>query len=285
MKCKLVDVFAKQVLSGNGLTVFYDHDINDGNKMLALTQEMRQFESIFVAVNEETIRARIFTVEEELDFAGHPIIGLAAHLHDESGDEQAKQWKIALNKTVVTVNTQKTDHYFHASMAQGAPAFIHTLRENETKKILEALNLSAENLSPDYPLEVISTGLPYLIVPITSGIEKARISHPDFETLLATIQAKFVYVFDVINFEGRTWDNAGAVEDVATGSAAGPMAAYLTKHGLSSFNVPMTISQGRFAGRPSEIEATVEAENNVLVNIWVAGDVVKVADINFVPCV
>jgi len=282
MKCKLVDVFAKQVLSGNGLTVFYDHDINDDNKMLALTQEMRQFESIFVAVNEETIRARIFTVEEELDFAGHPIIGLAAHLHDESGDEQAKQWKITLNKTVVTVNTRKTDHYFHASMAQGAPAFIHTLRENETKQILEALNLSAENLSPDYPLEVISTGLPYLIVPIISGIEKARISRSDFEALLATMQAKFVYVFDIINFEGRTWDNAGAVEDVATGSAAGPMAAYLTKHGLSSFNVPMTISQGRFAGRPSEIEATVEAENNVPVNIWVAGDVVKVADINFV---
>ena len=80
MKCKLVDVFAKEKLSGNGLTVFYDYDDLDDHKMLSLTQEMRQFESIFVSVNESSIRARIFTVEEELDFAGHPIIGLAAHL-------------------------------------------------------------------------------------------------------------------------------------------------------------------------------------------------------------
>jgi trans-2,3-dihydro-3-hydroxyanthranilate isomerase len=287
MKCKLVDVFAKKKLSGNGLTIFYDYDSLDKHEMLALTQEMRQFESIFVKVNEQasSIRAKIFTVEEELDFAGHPIIGLAAHLHEESGDANPREWKIALNKKSVIVKTKKTDNYFYASMGQGKPEYIHTLTSSETAETLSALNLTTENLA-NYPLEVISTGLPYLIVPITSGIENANIGIRDFEKLLTRFGAKFAYVIDITNFEGRTWDNDGSVEDIATGSAAGPTAAFLVKHELALCDSPITISQGRFLGRPSEIEAYVETHTGktetIVSNIWVSGDVVKVANINFV---
>ncbi len=112
MKCKLVDVFAKEKLSGNGLTIFYDYDSLDKSQMLSLTQEMRQFESIFVQEHEceFSVRAKIFTIEEELDFAGHPIIGLAAHLHEESGDLKPREWKIELNKKTVIVRTKKTDN-------------------------------------------------------------------------------------------------------------------------------------------------------------------------------
>jgi len=214
MKCKLVDVFAKKKLAGNGLTIFYDYDLLDKSKMLSLTQEMRQFESIFVQVNNLTssVRAKIFTVEEELDFAGHPIIGLAAHLHEESGDLEPREWKIDLNKKSVQVRTKKTEQYFYASMAQGNPDFIRTLTANETKEMLFALNLNSEQLA-NYPLDVISTGLPYLIVPITSGIEHTHIRIKDFEDVLEKLDAKFVYVLDVLSFEGRTWDNKGAVED------------------------------------------------------------------------
>ena len=275
-------MFAKQKLSGNGLTVFYDYDDLDDHKMLSLTQEMRQFESIFVAVNEKTIRARIFTIEEELDFAGHPIVGLAAHLHDESGENEPQEWKIDLNKKSVIVKTKKTDQYFHASMGQGVPEFIYTLSHNETEQVLTALNLTTNNISSAYPLEVISTGLPYLIVPIVNGIENVKINSDKLEQLLASYGAKFAYIFDIVNFEGRTWDNAGAVEDIATGSAAGPTAAYLTKHKLSPFNETIILHQGRFLGRPSEIEAYVEAENEIVSNVWISGNVVKVADINFV---
>jgi PhzF family phenazine biosynthesis protein len=283
MKCKLVDVFAKKKLSGNGLTIFYDYDSLNKGKMLSLTQEMRQFESIFVSENlsDLSVKARIFTVEEELDFAGHPIIGLAAHLHEESGDCNPREWKIDLNKKSVNVKTKKTDNYFYASMAQGKPEYINTLSENESKKALLALNLTPKNLA-NYPLEVVSTGLPYLIIPISNGIENTKITVPNFETLLASFGAKFVYVFDVINFEGRTWANDGSVEDIATGSAAGPTAAYLIKHSLSDPNKSILISQGRFLGRPSEIEAYVEAKENVISNIWISGDVVKVANVNFV---
>ena len=84
----------------------------------------------------------------------------------------------------------------------------------------------------DLPVQVLSTGLPYLIVPVTpAGLEKACIGVGDFESRLLGVGAKFVYVFDPENREGRTWDNSGGVEDVATGSA-GPAAAYLQQHGL-----------------------------------------------------
>jgi len=286
MKCKLVDVFAKEQLSGNGLTIFYDFDSLDNSKMLSLTQEMRQFESIFVKVNDQdlSITAKIFTVEEELDFAGHPIIGLAAHLHEESGDPNPREWKIDLNQKSVTVKTKKTDKYFYSSMAQGQADHLYTLSFQETEKVLSALNLNSKNLA-SYPLEVISTGLPYLIVPITSGIENANICVRDFEALLARFSAKFVYVIDILNFEGRTWDNQGSVEDIATGSAVGPTAAFLVKHKLALCNSPIIISQGRFLGRESEIEAYVETNKTKplsISNIWVAGEVVKVANINFV---
>ena len=138
-------------------------------------------------------------------------------------------------------------------MAQGAPEFIYTLNKDEVASIFSALNLTSSHLS-HYPLEVISTGLPYLIVPILGGIGNANISVNDFEILLMGFGAKFVYVLDVVNFEGRTWDNKGLVEDIATGSAAGPAAAFLTKHHLTAYNSNIIISQGRFLGRESEIE-------------------------------
>ena len=94
--------------------------------------------------------------------------------------------------------------------------------------------------------------------------------------------AKFVYVLDTLNFEGRTWDNNGAVEDIATGSAAGPAAAYLFKHRVCSSGETITISQGRFMNRPSEIEACVNVKDDRIPNIWVSGDVINVATISFV---
>ena len=288
MRCKLVDVFAKEKLAGNGLTIFYDYEDLTDELMLSLTREMRQFESIFVTKcsDSDSFRARIFTTEEELDFAGHPIIGLGAHLHEEyggqsgSGNGDSAEWTIELNQKTVTIKTEKTDLYYQASMNQGALEYLKTLNTDEIQTILPALNISHENLAA-YPMEVISTGLPYLIVPIESGIEDSRITVPKFEELIQKHGAKFVYVLDVSTFEGRTWDNDGSVEDIATGSAAGPAAAYLCKHNLARENSPIIISQGRFLNRPSNIEIIARSTNTGISSIWVTGDVVKVADISF----
>ena len=83
---------------------------------------------------------------------------------------------------------------------------------------------------------------------------------------------------DVENFEGRTWGNKGLVEDIATGSAAGPAAAFLFRHGLIKTD-EITLHQGRFLGRPSEIRVIVDANGDAIEDIRVSADVVKVADI------
>lgn len=282
LKSKLVDVFAEGKLAGNGLTIFWNCSDLSTDDMQRLTQEMRQFESIFVLgeLQGNQVRARIFTMEEELDFAGHPLIGLAAHLHEEFGHESEHRWIIELNARRVHMISYQRDDYYSAAMNQGKPEFIHILNDSEQARVLKALNLSISNLA-NLACEVISTGLPYLIVPLTNGIGDAKIITGDFESLLNEFGAKFVYVFDVSTREGRTWDNAGKVEDIATGSAAGPAAAFLFKAGLVPANEPFQISQGRRVGRPSKITALVKADEAEIEDIVISGDVHMVASICF----
>ncbi|MBN1636626.1 MAG: PhzF family phenazine biosynthesis protein [Deltaproteobacteria bacterium] len=282
MKAKLVDVFAEGKLTGNGLTIFWNCTDLSSDDMQALTQEMRQFESVFVQGEPEgnTVRARIFTMEEELDFAGHPLIGLAAHLHEEYGTKDTHQWIIELtSRHVHLVSYSRGDHY-SAEMKQGAPEFISVLDQSARDEILSALNIRNSDTA-NLPCEVISTGLPYLIVPVTHGIERARILTTDFESLLYRHGAKFVYVLDVHSFEGRTWDNEGNVEDIATGSAAGPAAAFLCKAGLVSGNTSFHIRQGRMFGRPSNIGVFIETNEGTITDIVVRGDIHTVASISF----
>jgi predicted PhzF superfamily epimerase YddE/YHI9 len=92
---------------------------------------------------------------------------------------------------------------------------------------------------------------------------------------LNAVNAKFVYVFDINRMEGRTWDNRGMIEDVATGSAAGPVWAYLNKWNICKKTESIIISQGGFVGRPSKIKVY---SNPVSGEIYVSGDVRIIAE-------
>ncbi len=254
-----VDVFSDKVLSGNGLTVvFCNRELHD-SLMLKLTKEFKQFETIFVRkIDDNIFNARIFTVEEELDFAGHPIIGAAATIHSHFfGNKKDVAITFQLkNKTVLT-NSKKMANYYDVQMNQGKSQFLYTVPKEKWNNYVQALNLSEKNLSEKLPMEVVSTGLPYLLVPISSGIENTKIICSAFNEMLEEVDAKFVYVLDVNNIEGRTWDNQGNVEDVATGSAAGPVGAYLYKHNIVNDDNEIIINQGRFVGRPSKIKVSM----------------------------
>ena len=276
-----VDVFTREPLSGNGLIVFPDAGALTTATMQRVTQEMRQFESIFLAATPEPhrVRARVFTMEEELPFAGHPVLGAACALHERlpQGRER-EEWTIELAAGPAQVSTLRRDGWYEATMNQGQPTFGATLGAEMTRQALAALNLTEDDLAPGLPLEVVSTGLPYLLVPLVHGLERAAIVQTGFEALLALMGAKFVYVLHVPTREGRTWDNDGRVEDVATGSAAGPVGAYLVRHGLESPNgAEITLHQGRFVGRPSQIRIQVEATGGEITAVRVTGDVRMVA--------
>jgi trans-2,3-dihydro-3-hydroxyanthranilate isomerase len=275
-----VDVFSKELLSGNGLIVFAsEHDLPPG-MMQALTREMRQFESIFLksTADPNVVRARVFTMEEELDFAGHPLLGAAAVLHQQrSPERQTASWTIELRQKTVPIVTTREKSWYRANMNQGTAEFGRTLSIEESRPFLQALNLKVMQIPQSLHLQQVSTGLPYLIVPISHGLENARIVQPGFESLLATVGAKFVYVLDVNRREGRTWDNQGLVEDVATGSAAGPAGAYLVRQKLLQPGQELVLKQGRFVGRPSLLFVTVQDRGNGRLDVSVAGDVRLVA--------
>jgi PhzF family phenazine biosynthesis protein len=170
------------------------------------------------------------------------------------------------------VRSRPARGYYEAEMNQGSPALDSPLTGQAAARFAGALGLSPDDLHR-LPMQVVSTGLPYLIVPLASGLDRAHITVADFEERLASVGAKFVYVFDPAKREGRSWDNAGAVEDVATGSAAGPAAAWLAAHGLAAPGETIVINQGRFLGRPSMIAVTPDSQGG----LWVGGPVAPVA--------
>jgi PhzF family phenazine biosynthesis protein len=266
----LLDVFAREPLSGNGLSVFVLDDELPTDMMQRITQEMRQFETIFLFRTEEAsiFRARIFTMEEELPFAGHPIIGAAALLHAEfHAEEETAGFEFVMAERSIHAKSRRENTSYFAEMDQGVATFEAPIADSRTDAFLHALNLTPSDLYLTLPLQVVSTGLPYLIIPISTNLESARIVDPHFEALLATVGAKFVYVLDLDHREGRTWDNDGRVEDIATGSAAGPAAAYIVKHKLAPPGESLILAQGRFLNRPSELHVVVRGTSHLSVTV------------------
>lgn len=274
-----VDVFSRVPLSGNGLIVFHSAKGLSAAQMQSLTQEMRQFESIFLMRKRgQTYAARVFTTLEEVAFAGHPSLGAAATLHHRKRAAAVREeWVLDLPAKSVQIITEKRDYGYEATMNQGEPHFGKPISVRRVSAFVKAFNLSADDLA-DLPLQVVSTGLPYLIVPIKQGIERARIVQPNLGTLLQRVGAKFAYLLDVERCEARSWENDGSLEDVATGSAAGPAGAYLVRHGMAAVEEILTIRQGRFLGRDSELRVRVYGTTTMLTSVHVAGDVVMVAE-------
>jgi trans-2,3-dihydro-3-hydroxyanthranilate isomerase len=276
MKYYHVDVFSKRPYAGNGLTIFTDIPDLEKSHMQTITQEMRQFESIFLRETESNaFRAYIFTMEEELDFAGHPVIGAAALLHDlYSKEKEQDNWTIHLNAKSVVVQTTRSENYYTARMNQGKAEFRNVLSKNQEKEFLSYFSLTEDDKSGDLPFQVITTGLAYLILPVKSdSLSKVKVTIPDLEKKLEKINAKFFYILDTEGLQGRTWDNFGLVEDIATGSAAGPVGAFLVKNKLAEVDEKIILKQGDFVCRPSQINILVSKTGD----IFVEGEVCKMA--------
>ncbi len=267
------DVFAANPYSGNSLAVFMDSSDLSAKQMLSITQELRHFETIFLKEDNGHLTARIFDLIEELPFAGHPIIGAACALHRKTKTFEKRVWEFGLeNGREVRVVTDYQDGRYIGTLDQGRPEMIRQLEEHHKSAIAEAFSLDIADIA-DLPLEVISTGLKYLVVPVKSGLKTARITIPDLEQKLETLGAEFAYLFDVNSFEGRHWNNDGVMEDVATGSAAGVIGAYALKHALIDPDKSFILRQGHFMGRPSEIIVNVSGSPETVERVSVAGAV------------
>jgi PhzF family phenazine biosynthesis protein len=268
-----VDVFSQTILGGNGLTIVLAEGPLSDILMLKIAQEFKQFETVFVFPRENNcFPLRIFTVQEELPFAGHPLLGTAALIHRVfyPGKKEVSL-SLKLGNRLVPVSSRNEGAWHSVILNQGKPQFLQTVEDKEIEAIAESLNFSKKDLSPLYPLEVVSTGIPYLLVPVQKGLSKLKITIPDFETFLSRFNAKFSYVFESETLECRSFDNSGMYEDSATGSAAGPLVAYLVKHGFKQRGKPVSIHQGSFVGRPSIITGWVE--DGGIGNVFIRGEV------------
>ena len=271
-----VDVFSNVPLGGNGLTVVFPDEGDDGRGFLEIAREFKQFETSFIFPSSDgAFQVRIFTVDEELPFAGHPLLGSAAVIHRVHFPDAARARVVVSlgDRKVSLESVSRGSAGYSVTMNQGKPEFIGELKRSAASEIAESLGVASGDIDPAYPLEVVSTGLPYLLVPLRSGLDRAHIARHDFETFLSTFNAKFAYIFDTRSLECRTWDNAGRAEDSATGSAAGPLAAYLVKNGKARAGETIALSQGRFVGRPARIECRVDGGS-----VFVQGDVAFFAE-------
>jgi trans-2,3-dihydro-3-hydroxyanthranilate isomerase len=275
------DVFAEAPFTGNSVTVFLTGERPlPAGQMLAITQEFRHFESIFLApaADETRWRARVFDLTEELGFAGHPLLGAAAVLHDRLGGGPSRQWTIELPAKTVTVRTTRDAAGFRGTLDQGRPVFGRSVAGAGMAPILEGLGLTGADLVPGLDPAVVSTGLRYLVIPVTAAaLARFAIAAADFASRLAAVGAQYSYLLDPDAMEGRHWTNDGAVEDVATGSAAGTVGAYLARAGRAALDQPFVLHQGRFTGRPSELLVEPRGSNGEVETVLVGGHVAMVA--------
>ena len=131
MEFQHVDVFADTPFTGNSVTVFLADGTGSAGgavaagQMLSITQEFRHFESIFLwpTADDSRWRARVFDLADELDFAGHPVLGAAAALHDRAGGGATRRWTIELTAKTVTVQTVRERTVFRATLDLGRPVF------------------------------------------------------------------------------------------------------------------------------------------------------------------
>jgi trans-2,3-dihydro-3-hydroxyanthranilate isomerase len=264
-------------MAGNALAVVHDADDLDDETMHAFARETRLSETTFVqSATEEgaDYRNRIWTVVEELPFAGHPSLGTAvavARARGETGKlRYVQQTGAGLQPIEVTLNGAGAS----ASMLQGPPTFGV---EIDIESALKPLGLQPSAADPYLHPQVVSTGLPQIIVPLRS-IEHLAAITPDFsaiQDLVEPLAAFGIYAAHCDPVAGTAqaryfYRDVRVAEDPATGSAAGPLCAYLSRHaGFPS----VEITQGVEMGRPSCLRAkAVDGE------IWVSGDVVVVVD-------
>ena len=277
------DVFTNKSFEGNSLAIFPDANGLSDEQMQTLAKEMNLSETTFILRREPSveeqhgIRVRIFTVAEELPFAGHPSLGTAFQLR---GASMAP--KVVLELNVGKVPVQFEDRAGEApfgEMTQMDPKFGPP---HDREAVVRAANLRDGDIDPSLPIQTVSTGVPFTIVPLR-GLETARNLNIDLRSSAEYLErtgGKFFYFVtrQVSQREARL--HARMIfyngEDPATGSAAGCAAAWMVAHGVAAPDERVIIEQGIEMGRPSKIAVRASRKDDRVVNVRVGGNAIEV---------
>jgi trans-2,3-dihydro-3-hydroxyanthranilate isomerase len=288
-----LDVFTRNPLEGNQLAVVPDARGLSDAEMQAVARETNLSETTFIIPREAAIerehgaKVRIFTVAEELEFAGHPTLGTATLLHRMRGENEIV---LDLRAGKVPVRFSARDGGVFGEMTQRDPVFgsIHS-KDALAREVLE---WQPSDLDPDLPVQTVSTGLVFAIVPVAS-VKKLTTLAFDWkraEAYLAKTDAKFLY-FIARNNEGEAGETKSGTmpakrfrarmifyngEDPATGSAAGCATAWLVEHGAIATEEPAVIEQGVEIRRPSQMHVRATKTAGGVRDVRVGGYAVEV---------
>jgi trans-2,3-dihydro-3-hydroxyanthranilate isomerase len=284
----ILDVFAEEKYAGNPLAVVGAEKTLSDHEMQNVAKEFNFSETTFILsgkIKNGGYDVRIFTPEKEVSFAGHPTLGTAYVIQKEIIKKPVKtvhlNLKIGQIPVEVSMRNRKVERL---TMKQVQPTFGKTFNKN---KIASVLNIRTSEIDTEFPVEEVSTGLPFFIVPLKtlSAVKKARIAHEKYLELIQGTDAKAVLIFcpETYNKENQLnvrmfADYYGIPEDPATGSANGCLAGYLVRHNYyGSDHINIRVEQGCEIHRPSLLflEAKRDGEK---IDIYVGGNVVEIAN-------
>ena len=294
-----VDVFTPRPFGGNPLAVFHQAGGLTAEEMQQLAMEMNLSETTFVLpsrVPEADFKVRIFTPTAELPFAGHPVVGthwVLAHLGRVDLREPVTTVRFELGVGVLPADLHVVgDRVERVVMTQDRPTF-HAVLE-DVGELIAALGLSSEAITETgLPVQVVSTGIPQMMVPVRRLVEVQRLASDllDVATLTRVCRTAGTDCVMVFSLETESSEatvhtrmfapSLGVPEDPATGSANGALGAYLVRHRAVPVTEPttyITSEQGLELGRPSTLYVEVDSRGEEVAGVRVGGQVVAIAE-------
>jgi trans-2,3-dihydro-3-hydroxyanthranilate isomerase len=296
-----VDVFTKKPFGGNPLAVFPEAEDLTPREMQLLTKEMNLSETTFVLPPSKgsgaDFRVRIFVPDKEIPYAGHPTIGTFYVL--------AKEGRIKLKGPMTTVRMESLAGVLPVEIhsvggkitkvvtVQNKPEFGRIYKDDDAELLAEAVTLDLSDLNPRAAAQLVSTGLPWVIMPVKNrkAVEKASGNAAAFaeagRLMPKDVADIYVTCLDPVDKSSTTHSrglslvNRNIVEDPATGSASGCLGAYLVHWNLVPIEriTKMTNEQGYEIGRPSKIDIQVGTSGSGgIESVRVGGPVVHMMD-------
>jgi trans-2,3-dihydro-3-hydroxyanthranilate isomerase len=276
-----LDVFSSRPLEGNQLAVFTDARGLSTEDMQAIARETNLSETTFIFPGEERTpgahRVRIFTVQEELPFAGHPTLGTAMVLHRRTGEQNVT---LDLNVGAIPVAFETRDGLPFGEMRQRDPEFGNT---HSREDIARATGLEVNDFAGDVPIQTVSTGVPFTIVPVQklATLQRLTLNFAQTNEYLDRSDGKFFYFVSRETVNRTATLHARMIfyngEDPATGSAAGCCTSWAVRHGVLGPETQGMIEQGLEMKRPSFIYIRASRAGDQVSNVRVGGHAVEVA--------
>jgi trans-2,3-dihydro-3-hydroxyanthranilate isomerase len=281
-----VDVFTDRAMTGNSLAVFPDGRGLSMEQMQAIAREMNLSETTFIlpadAAEEKArgVRVRIFTVQEELPFAGHPTLGTAFVLRSQGAYKGAPEIRLDLNAGMIPVSfTEEAPRPAFGEMTQKNPEFgeVHDIAE-----VARVTGLDRADFDESAPVQTVSTGVPFTIVALRSlkALQNLRLDFKRAAEYLERSGGKFFYFVCRETVDPQARLHARMIfyggDDPATGSAAGCCAGWMVAHGVAASDEQVLIEQGLEVHRPSNIFVRARKQGNQVVNVRVGGNCVEV---------